>query len=469
MKSLISVIANFLLFLTACLYNQIASIPIASGNTEVELSADGYYKNILIPVKLDLTFTKSNMLSASSNSITNPQVFGAKADGVTDDTAAFQAAVNDSSIVEVPPGTYLLSGTVIMPKGVKIFGYSRHSTVVSSSGDTQIQGGSILHVTSTMKSPFIYTSGNCFEGLTFYYPNQSSKLTAPQVYPPTFSPGSPDVITNCAWNDLQFVNSYQWIDARKGHLDFEFKNIVGAPLHRGIDIDGNGGTDTFVNIRGSYYYFCQASDPAARYMQNNSVGISIGRSDAFHMQSIFFGSLNVGLLFYKGNVNDNAGPYGSVVGLSLDGNNYGILCKATHPIGVNISDLMANSRVVDIEFDAGTDPGRIQVSGAKLWGAPSSAIRLRRPATFKMQNAEIWGCSSSGLLVGAPNCDINFVGVVFDQMTAPPIVSNSTCRYLFLDSNNFNTPPLFSSTPSAMVYRYRGNTYLPDDSGGSGE
>jgi hypothetical protein len=41
----------------------------------------------------------------------NPLDFGAKCDGVTDDTAAFQAAVNAGDVL-VPPGTCLINGTV---------------------------------------------------------------------------------------------------------------------------------------------------------------------------------------------------------------------------------------------------------------------------------------------------------------------------------------------------------------------
>lgn len=51
--------------------------------------------------------------------------FGAKGDGVTDDTVAIQAAINTSSgIVFFPKGTYLISGTLNVPNGTTLQGFS---------------------------------------------------------------------------------------------------------------------------------------------------------------------------------------------------------------------------------------------------------------------------------------------------------------------------------------------------------
>jgi hypothetical protein len=59
-----------------------------------------------------------------------PQAFGAKGDGITDDTAAFQAAVNAGD-VEIPPSTYLINGTVNVP----------------SARNIQCQPGAVLYTT----------------------------------------------------------------------------------------------------------------------------------------------------------------------------------------------------------------------------------------------------------------------------------------------------------------------------------
>lgn len=67
-----------------------------------------------------LPFTARPVLSGT---VTNVLSMGAKGDGVTDDTAAFNKSLNSgSSIVFVPFGRYLLSSTITVPPGVSLIG-----------------------------------------------------------------------------------------------------------------------------------------------------------------------------------------------------------------------------------------------------------------------------------------------------------------------------------------------------------
>jgi hypothetical protein len=59
----------------------------------------------------------------------NVRDFGAKGDGVTDDTAAFQAAFNSRArTVYVPPGTYCISGGPGWPVHIGLQGAGRGKT-----------------------------------------------------------------------------------------------------------------------------------------------------------------------------------------------------------------------------------------------------------------------------------------------------------------------------------------------------
>ncbi len=66
--------------------------------------------------------------------------FGAVGDGVTDDSAAIQAAIDkaetDGLRVFVPAGTYLISTALSVPTGVEIVGEGRNNTIIRTSVNT---------------------------------------------------------------------------------------------------------------------------------------------------------------------------------------------------------------------------------------------------------------------------------------------------------------------------------------------
>lgn len=55
----------------------------------------------------------------------NVRDYGAVGDGVTDDSAAFTAAIATTLPVEVPPGDYLISSEFTLNNGQRMFGYGR--------------------------------------------------------------------------------------------------------------------------------------------------------------------------------------------------------------------------------------------------------------------------------------------------------------------------------------------------------
>ena len=96
---------------------------------------------ILINVNA-VTVTKYNLATeeyVNSKTATTVTDYGAKGDGSTDDTAAFQAALAENRVVYVPGGTYKLNGTLVI----------RENCGLELSQDTVLQ--------------FANTSGNCIE------------------------------------------------------------------------------------------------------------------------------------------------------------------------------------------------------------------------------------------------------------------------------------------------------------------
>ena len=413
----------------------------------------------------NVTYTSSlaNAVSRTSQSkmsdIVSVKDFGADSTGTSDSTAAFQNAVNASNVVTVPPGTYLIAGSVTMPYGVKIIGYSDNATIRPSvavgGGQVTLGGGSIIKVTSTTGSPFLYYSGNSFEGLTFYYPNQLRTLSTPIVYPPTFSPnpagGSTEVYVNVVWSNCQFVNSYRIINALVGHLDFQFYDLVGFPIYRGIETDGCGGTDIFKNISFSYYYFCYYLDPLALYAQANSQGFTVGRSDAVHMERIYCGNLNVGIRFFKGLINQTTGAYGSIVGLSFDGNNYGIYSEATHPLGMNIVDWLSNSKIYDMIIPtASQTTSNIQITGFLVWGSKTRCIVIDYAGSIvKLDNGQFFTYTTSAISCSVTGVQLTVINVAFEDSTATTIDTSAAQVSSLVITNNILPYPLSLNQPPA--------------------
>lgn len=140
--------------------------------------------------------TKGTRLVAldKGGAVHNVRAYGAQGDGVTDDTAAIQAAVDaafaestagtwtiagqTAGIVELPPGEYLVSGTITVPSYVRIRG-SGHGTYISV--DPAVGAGtefSVFKVTTDGANGIVFADflidGN---GAEFATKNASGEVT----------------------------------------------------------------------------------------------------------------------------------------------------------------------------------------------------------------------------------------------------------------------------------------------------
>ena len=135
---------------------------------------------------IELSETLTAELIVIDNEV-NAKQFGAKGDGVTDDTTELQNALSSGYNVYLPTGTYLVSETLNMPFNIKLRGYNRINTIIDSTieSDYTIKYGSSYNYNSysgvieniriessnpTSTKPFgIYmNSGLTIKNCTFY-------------------------------------------------------------------------------------------------------------------------------------------------------------------------------------------------------------------------------------------------------------------------------------------------------------
>ncbi len=131
----LSLLIVFAVIISNVLLTNAASIPTVGGNTDTwgdilnayllkEHNADGTHGNITV-----------NDIIVKSGPWVDVRAFGAVGNGISDDTNAIQAAINNASrltggVVFIPKGNYLVSRTLIIFSGITIQGAGPGSTVI---------------------------------------------------------------------------------------------------------------------------------------------------------------------------------------------------------------------------------------------------------------------------------------------------------------------------------------------------
>lgn len=170
--------------------------------------------------------------------------YNAVGDGVTDDTNAFQNALNAAGsagggTVYVPAGRYRINGTLSVPASVELRG------IFDTPHHTMGEGSVLFAYTgkgSETGTPFITLAQNAgVRGLTIYYPEQDS--TNFQQYPWTIRGNGSGVYAI----NTTLSNSWQGIDfGYTNPCDNHYINYVdGCMLKRGIYV-GNSATEGWV-------------------------------------------------------------------------------------------------------------------------------------------------------------------------------------------------------------------------------
>lgn len=83
-------------------------------------------------ITLSPTEIKANNLVVKHTPYTDVRAYGAKGDGVTDDTAALQAAITAGKVIHIPAGTYLISSPLDVRGWRHIYGAGKDSTVLKA-------------------------------------------------------------------------------------------------------------------------------------------------------------------------------------------------------------------------------------------------------------------------------------------------------------------------------------------------
>ena len=219
--------------------------------------------------------------------------FGAKADAESDDTAAFQAALDAAAdkggIVFVPVGTYLIAGALTVPQGVMLRG------VWEAPHHADIGKGSVLYATGHRGDedgpPFIsLNQSSGVRGLTIFYPEQ----TFPGIEPYPWciqGRGMHGSVIN-----VTLVNPYKGIDFGTHPNELHYiSGVFGQPLKLGVFVDQTTDIGRIENVHFNPHAWGRADFPTAKfdfpklfdYLKENFTGFLIGKTDWEYMRDCF--------------------------------------------------------------------------------------------------------------------------------------------------------------------------------------
>ncbi|MBU6411684.1 MAG: hypothetical protein KGR98_14965, partial [Verrucomicrobia bacterium] len=164
--------------------------------------------------------------------------FGAKGDGRTDDTAAFQKALTAAGqagggVVCAPRGSYFFAGHLEVPRAVTLKGVwesvPAHNGLRDRGGAKPTDNGTTFLVTGnegTEDGPAFITlhSDSTLKGVVLYYPRQNP-AGAPKPYPWAIAMRG----KNPAVLAVDLLNPYDGIDASRNERHL-IRDVQGQPL-----------------------------------------------------------------------------------------------------------------------------------------------------------------------------------------------------------------------------------------------
>lgn len=235
--------------------------------------------------------------------------FGARGDGQTDCTGAFQQALDRMAVagggtVFVPAGRYVIKGTLQVPVSVTL----RGEWIAPTKEEPSARGTVLMAYAGRGEeagTPFItvnYCAG--VKDLTIWYPEQSAEAIA--AYPYCLIQKGGD---NATFENLTLVNPYQGIRIGPGGNELHFvHNVYGTPLKIGIRYDSTTDIGRLENVHFSPDYWRQSgldNSPRgnaefAAWLLENGTAIHMQRSDWEYVAYVTIDGYHTGYLITRG-------------------------------------------------------------------------------------------------------------------------------------------------------------------------
>jgi len=372
---------------------------------------------------------------------------GARGDASTDDTAAFQHALDAAhkaggGTVYAPPGRYLFRGMLVLPEGVTLRGsfscVPSHNGIRDKGQPKPGDDGTALFVDAGRGTeegtPFLTLNSNSSVcGLSVYYPEQRSDAE-PIPYPWAIAMRG----KNPAVFDVELLNPYQGIDASQNERH-NIRNVTGQPLRRGIWVDAIYDIGRIENVHFNPWW--NSHSKAYQWQTQNGEAFIFGRSDWEYVLNTFCYGYRIGYKFVE---TSTGGCNGNFLGIGADDCNRAILVEQAAPYGLLITNGEFTSfhgedpTMVEVRA---TNRGVVRISNSAFWGPCNQIAKIDGRGTVGFSNCTFvqWGKEGIRAAVQAAGGSILIQGCEFRE-NKPHVWLGKDVEAAIITGNLFRGP-----------------------------
>ncbi len=365
-----------------------------------------------------ITITILISLSAlSQNTIVNVKDFGAKGDGVSDDTLPVKKALEATpvnGILYFPPGRYRLKETIEV---------KQRTLLGNPQGAWNADADALpVLIIDHLDGPAIHAlEASSLTGLCFQYEH---KPTVPQPFPPTI------LLSGVGINisNIKIHGCYDGIiaDGKNNIGRLKMRNVFIAQCHniavyltRTYDV----ATLELIHIW----------SPASPTSLTRGIGFKLGRNDEIHLSNCFVFHENIAYLFETDEGEGGGSTYGTFVNCATDYCSRGYVIRSpvklnilggdlwNHHCSIYIENEGADVRVNGVYMQSNGEPC-IWVKDAKNLNVNGSSFRgaFPRPEIFSLNVEKI-----ESLLINGCDFDDNAPAIKIGKEVKTAIITNN--------------------------------------------
>lgn len=397
--------------------------------------------------------------AAANADIYSVQHYGAKGDGKTDDTAAFQkamdaAAQSGGGVVYAPRGNYFFAGHLNVPRAVTLKGMwesvPSHVGLRNKGGDKPEDDGTTFLVTENQGKedgePFITLGDNAtLKGVVLYYPNQNP-AAEPTPYPWAIAMRG----KNPAVISVELLNPYNGIDASRNERHL-IRDVQGQPLRRGIFVDAIYDIGRIENVHFNPWWSIKPE--LTHWQEKNGEAFIFGRSDWQYVYNTFCFGYGKGYKFIK---SDTGVCNGNFLGIGADDCNTAVDVEDSAPFGL----LISNGEFTSFHGDQPTmvraessNAGTVRFVNCAFWGPCRQIANIAGRGTVGFSDCTFvqWdggheGCSA----IQAEGGSVLIRGCEFKE-NKPQIELGEGVRRAVISDNLYPNKPLITNRSKVVI------------------